>query len=152
MIAILHVIQTFDISIFDKLIWKFNTYGQATFFVKSWPKALMVDKNKMKYVLRHDFMLDNWIFCSCKSGQFTIHWLVFSLVGCIFPYFHLVVRSGSLQSKGRAQREWFVEFQFVFSNLQTGFQEWEIAKTKLGHLLFLQLWQWDWKIRGQKFP
>lgn len=43
-------------------------------FVKIWVKPCMRDKNKMKYVLRHEFMLDNWIFCSSKSGQFTIHW------------------------------------------------------------------------------
>jgi len=63
MIAISHPKQTSNISVFSKLISKFNMYGQAT-PVKSWPKPLMIDKNKMKYVLRDEFMLDNWILNS----------------------------------------------------------------------------------------
>lgn len=48
---------------------------------------------------------------------------VFSLVERVFPYFHLAMRNESLQSKGRAQRGKFMGFQFVFTNLQTGFEE-----------------------------
>jgi hypothetical protein len=73
-------------------------------FLKAGQKPLMVDRNEMKYVLRYEFVLDNWFFCSCKSGS-AYNWLVFSLVKCGFHNFHLVMNNGFLSLKGRAQRE-----------------------------------------------